>query len=248
MVDVGSGCFVDGVTRGSAAQEAGLRTGDLITAMDTVVIHRCDDLKNQIVGHPPGDRIHLDLRRNTIGPGSDKVAIEVTLSTRADVLHHRFVGHPMEPLELADADNEQRSYDLGDLKGRTTVIGWFLLSKCSGCSALFDRVQDAMTARKFQTAPQLLAVTPRAPEQHGAPPVQFRKSFTSSTQLALAEPETFEDFAIDDADRVHFMVVDCRGVVRFVTPIAPQGDDLDAAVDEVLAAAEQAEHSRTQRR
>ena len=40
------------------------------------------------------------------------------------------------------------------------------------------------------------------------------------------------------------MVIDCRGVVRFVAPIAPDADDLDAALDEVLAAAEQAEHAR----
>ena len=36
------------------------------------------------------------------------------------------------------------------------------------------------------------------------------------------------------------MVVDCRGIVQFVAPIAPDSDDLDAALDELLAAAEQA--------
>jgi hypothetical protein len=261
MVDTGSGCLVDGVTRGSAAQEAGIRQGDLIIAIDRIATLRCDDLKNRIVGHPAGDRIKLDLRRGNTGVTS----IEVTLSTRADVLHHRFVGHTMEPLELPDADNAKQSYDLGDLQGRTTVIGWFLLSTCTGCSQLFDRVSDAMAARKFQTAPQLLAVTRRAsepttivlngrstwvtnPNGLPSPLLPYRKTFTSSTPLAIAEPETFEDFAIDDPERVHFMVIDCRGVVRFVTPIAPQSDDIDAAIDEVLAAAEQAEHSRTQRR
>jgi hypothetical protein len=78
----------------------------------------------------------------------------------------------------------------------------------------------------------------------------FRTSFgfTTSVPLALATESTFSELAIDDPERVHFMVIDCRGVVRFVAPIAPGSDDLDAAIDEVLAAAEQAEHSRSQRR
>ena len=44
-----------------------------------------------------------------------------------------------------------------------------------------------------------------------------------------------------------FLVIDCRGVVRLVAPIAPDADDIDAATDEVLAGAEQAEHARTRR-
>ena len=45
-------------------------------------------------------------------------------------------------------------------------------------------------------------------------------------------------------ERVFFMVIDGHGVVRFVAPLAPNADDLDAALDDLLAAAEQAEHAR----
>jgi len=47
-----------------------------------------------------------------------------------------------------------------------------------------------------------------------------------------------------DDDRVYFFVIDCRGVVQLVAPIAPDADDIDASADEVAAAAEQAEHLR----
>jgi hypothetical protein len=66
--------------------------------------------------------------------------------------------------------------------------------------------------------------------------------------LAVADMDLFEHLALKDSERISFMVIDCRGVVRFVAPIAPEADDLDAALDDILAAAEQAEHQRTSRR
>jgi hypothetical protein len=50
-----------------------------------------------------------------------------------------------------------------------------------------------------------------------------------------------------DKDRAFFLVIDCKGIVRLVMPIAPDSDDVDAAVDEVLAGAEQADHARARR-
>ena len=58
--------------------------------------------------------------------------------------------------------------------------------------------------------------------------------------LLVGDTETFQRFSITDVDRVFFMVIDCRGIVSYVAPIAPDADDLDAALDELYAAAEQA--------
>ena len=63
----------------------------------------------------------------------------------------------------------------------------------------------------------------------------------------MAEPDVFDALALKDSLRVSFMVIDCRGVVRFVAPIAPDADDLDAALDDILAAVEQAEYQRNRR-
>jgi hypothetical protein len=43
------------------------------------------------------------------------------------------------------------------------------------------------------------------------------------------------------------MVLDRTGVVRFIAPISPDDDAADAAIDDVLAAAEQAERAPTSR-
>lgn len=235
------GCHVDSITRGSAAEDAGLQPNDLIAAIDGLVLQAtaqqpylpCDVLRTQILSHPSGDVVRLDLSR--LG---EHVVVNVTLSTRAEVLHRRFVGHAMDGISVSDIDDDTHSFEL-DQHGKTTVVGWFSM-RCVGCTTAFERVFDGLMRRTKGIHPLFLAVT------HGAPK-DLRKLFATDIALANADEGTFRDLAIDD-ERVQFMVIDCRGIVRFVSPVAPDGDDLDAAVDEVLAAAEQAEHARVSRR
>ena len=68
------------------------------------------------------------------------------------------------------------------------------------------------------------------------------------TSQGVPHENDFRDLTLKENDRIQVMIVDCRGIVRFVAPVAPDADDLEAAIDEILAAAEQAEHQRTQRR
>jgi hypothetical protein len=238
-------CSIGGITPASPAQDAGLMWGDAVTAIDgmsTAGPTPCSTLQDQIVSHRPGDEIQLDVRR-----GTQRLTIRATLSTRAEVLHRRFVDEPMFHTELADFDNDKLSYDLGARRGRTTIVGWFMLENCIGCARVFDRVLDGLHKRSkdADTAPSVLAVT--APGRRGDL-AGLRKTFTTSVSLAMSDMDVFEQIALKDSERISFMVIDCRGVVRFVAPIAPDADDLDAALDDVLAAAEQAEHQRTSRR
>lgn len=255
MEDHAGGCQVTGVTTGSAAQDAGLREWDLVLAIDGARTPNCTTLRNQIIANAPGHVIRLDVRR-----GTEQIVLQAPLSTRAEVLHRRLVGHEMVSTEVIDAD-DKRSFDLADTRGKTIVIGWFMIERCAGCSSVFDRVSDGIKDRlkEAESPPLVLAISPEpqltnsiAQLQQGrrftaaTPPASVRKSFsfTTTVPLALASDDTFVELAIDDPERIHFMVIDCRGVVRFVAPVAPGSDDIEAAIDEVLAAAEQAEHSR----
>jgi hypothetical protein len=237
MGDVPGGCQVGDLVAGGPAKEAGVRQFDLITAIDGVqlasqpaTIGSCNVLVATITSHAPGDTIQLDIRR-----GFDPISIKVTLSTRAEVLHRRLVGHSLGSVALSDADDPRRTYDLAS--GHVTVLGWFRADSCSGCSLLFDKVHDRLRERLHgEDMPDVLAATPADKPKQGASPI--KKSFTASVPLALAPPDAFDDELLE-ADRVLFVILDCHGVARFVAPIAPDSDDADAALDEVLAAAEQ---------
>jgi hypothetical protein len=239
------GCSISNITPDSPAEDAGLRFGDVIVAIEGARIFNgpgsqpCNVLRDAIMAHRPGEVVKLDVRR-----GSSNVVINASLSTRADILHRRLVGKRLMPTELVDLDNTERSVDLADQRGQTSVVGWFSLEGCVGCGAVFDRVADGIRERLADARPAMFAVT--APSTRGNLQ-SMRKTFTSTVPIAIAEQTEFDDLALKDTDRVNFMVIDCRGVVRFVAPIAPGAEDIEAAVDEVLAATEQAEHLRTRR-
>jgi PDZ domain-containing protein len=234
------GCIIENVVRGGAAWDAGMQLGDLVVAIDTFPLDAkspCDQLVTMITAHAPGDKIRLDIARNAV-----PMVLTPILMTRAEVLQHR-IGPRMDTVEVIDADDAHRRYNLGEPTGRTQVVG-FYLPACSGCSRMFERVADGLRKRALG-APFLLGVTPNPIREDVA---MIRKNFAPGVPLALADSDTFDAFAMTDPERVFFIVIDCRGIIRIVAPIAPESDDVDAAVDEVLAAVEQAEHARVSRR
>jgi hypothetical protein len=239
------GCMIEGVSPGGAAAEAGMHSGDLVLAIDAIPLDSklpaalppCERLVAAITAHAAGDAVRIDVAR-----GTQQIVLNATLTTRAEVLQKK-VGHRMESTDVTDVDDPRHHFDLGERKSRTTVIGFFL-QQCSNCARVFDRVSDGL--KKRAGAAVVLGVTPRSAHDDGT--VNLRKSFTAQVPLAIADNDTFEAMSMNDQERVFFMVTDCKGIIRIVAPIAPDADDLEASVDEVLAAAEQAEHTRTARR
>src|SRR5690606_1709974 len=57
------GALVSGVTPGSAAEEAGLKAGDVILALDGQSIERSGDLAARIGMAAPGDRVRIAIVR-----------------------------------------------------------------------------------------------------------------------------------------------------------------------------------------
>lgn len=234
MHDNAPGCRVDQVIQSSAADDAGLRIGDVIVAIDDNPTQACQVLTNGIIAHSLGDTVRLDLHR-----GYGRMVVKATLTSRSEVLHRRFVGRPIDGFDATGEDGSP--FELSELHGRPTVIGWFDVHHCVGCAAIFDQIETRLHARMGDSAPRLLAITGGSPDNLKT----LRASFASSVSLAIADEESpYVLFASGDPGRVHLMVLDTRGTVRFATPIAPDDDDLDAALDEVIAASEQAEHAR----
>jgi serine protease Do len=75
---VDSGALVEQVVPGTPAREAGVRKGDIITALGDTRIASYGDLLGALRDHEPGDRVTLTIFRN----GEDK-KLEVTLGERS---------------------------------------------------------------------------------------------------------------------------------------------------------------------
>jgi putative serine protease PepD len=72
-----AGALVQGVTSGGPADDAGLRSGDIVTAIGSTAIKGTNDLVATIATHKPGDRVSVSVRR-----GSQTRELTVTLGTQ----------------------------------------------------------------------------------------------------------------------------------------------------------------------
>ncbi len=73
------GAQITGVTNGQPADDAGLRTGDLVVAVDGKTITSSIDLIVAIRSHVKGDHLKLTVKR-----GSDTQQLTLTLDARSD--------------------------------------------------------------------------------------------------------------------------------------------------------------------
>jgi putative serine protease PepD len=73
----GSGAQVGSVSAGTPAEKAGLKAGDVITALDGKPITKADDLTAAITAHAPNDKVTLTITLN-----GKTQTIDVTLGAR----------------------------------------------------------------------------------------------------------------------------------------------------------------------
>jgi putative serine protease PepD len=65
------------VSAGTPAEKAGLKAGDVITALDGKPVTKADDLTAAITAHAPNDKVTLTITRN-----GKTQTIDVTLGAR----------------------------------------------------------------------------------------------------------------------------------------------------------------------
>ena len=76
-LDVVEGIYIDKVTDASAAEEAGLMKGDVVTEFDGKKVTKMSELQEAIAQHRPGDKVSLPYKR-----GKKEHKINVTLKAR----------------------------------------------------------------------------------------------------------------------------------------------------------------------
>jgi serine protease Do len=73
----GEGAIISSLTPNGPGSKAGLKDGDVITAIDGKSVRGSDDLTMDVISHAPGSRVTLDIVRN-----NQPMKIDVTLGTR----------------------------------------------------------------------------------------------------------------------------------------------------------------------
>jgi membrane-associated protease RseP (regulator of RpoE activity) len=227
-------CVINRVENGSGAEAARLRPGDVFAALDGHAVPNCDALVSLIQTRAPGSIVSLAMRRNETA-----LTVRAELLTRDEVLRRRLVGQPA-PATALIAVEDRKEVDLSLIK-QTTIIGWYP-STCTGCEAVLQTVGKWARERQSRRSPiALVAATASDSNRSIEDTIASLRLAQRSLDLPLlvAEPRTYEQFAIADADRVSFLVIDCRGMVQYASPVVPNVADTEAVLDELFAAAEQ---------
>ncbi|HET7502484.1 MAG TPA: PDZ domain-containing protein [Kofleriaceae bacterium] len=232
-------CMIEAATRESPAEAAGLRGGDIVAAVDGKPIANCGVLLDEITSHAPGDTVQIKVQRL-----SSHLTVGVQLTTR-DALLHKVIGKPMVETNLVGVEDGE-VYDLSALRGRMAIVGLYNPA-CVDCAQLFGKFSEWARdkARKGGPSALVLAVVARDTLHD---PVALQRSLdvplaigelTAPAQDGASSPFSRE-LVISDRDRLGVIVIDGRGTVQYVGPIAPNSDDTEAVLDELFAAAEQA--------
>lgn len=75
------GVYVDGVNKGSAAEDAGLRSKDVITKINGVAVNTSPELQEQVAKYSPGDKLAVEVIRD-----GKSAALNVTLKNKYNTL------------------------------------------------------------------------------------------------------------------------------------------------------------------
>ncbi|NKJ08300.1 DegQ family serine endoprotease [Rhizobium sp. SG741] len=95
------GALIGSVESGSAAARAGLRTGDVVTAIDNRPVHSATDLRNRIGLTPIGTRINVTVKR---GDGERVIAVAITSEDRSSA---DLSGTPLDGAKMREASAEE---------------------------------------------------------------------------------------------------------------------------------------------
>lgn len=223
----GGRCVIAEVTPGGSASIAGLRSGDEVLTLDGAVVPSCDVLVTMIQAHELGQSVKIEVRRN-----GSVLAMRTLLLTRTEVLRRRYVGKIVPTVDAVRYD-DRNTTELFETR-KTTIVGWFD-PKCTNCLSAFSSV--AKWARNRKHIRVLAAIRrPMTGDLSELKPI----ASVLDAPLVVTDSESYQTFTIADLDRVYFTVIDCKGLVTEVVPIVSDADDVDAALDELFAAAEQA--------
>jgi len=242
-------CEVQRVEESSPADAAHLLPNDLIITFEgqrlvaTPTIDACRQLTNAIATHAVGDVVHFDVIRH-----GTPTALSATLSSRSELLNRLYIDRPAPTLTLIDAEDPETSISLD--VGRTTIVGWYFPSLCIDCHVTFERLADRAAKRTGREIQVIAAARPTSSQQsyESIDPKDLvdalgvRHGVAPGVRAAATGAPAFKELI--EEPRIYFTVIDRGGVVRFIAPASPEADDVDAVLDEIVAAAEHCERAR----
>jgi thiol-disulfide isomerase/thioredoxin len=221
------GVHVKHVLRGSPAEKAGLKEGDLIHSIDGEEVSAPDDVTRIVVGHAPGDAIVAHVSR-----AQAPLSIQVSLAARpsaSEMLRMDLLGAfapawvGVEPVGTAPPA-------LANLRGKVVLLD-FWATWCGPCRLLAPKL-SALQARYGAQGLRVMGITTDDAEKAAL----FAQRVSMRYPIAI-DPKGQTSSVYDVAALPTLFVIDKRGVIRDVSIGYDEGRDaqVEALVKDLLA-------------
>jgi Do/DeqQ family serine protease len=115
----GHGVVVTNVARGSSADQAGLRIGDVITALDGKPLHDSQQLHNAEGLQPVGSTLHMSIRRD----GASRQVSATLAPQKLATLDGRVLDPRLAGVVFSELDESQRSQGLAGVAVASVAAG-----------------------------------------------------------------------------------------------------------------------------
>jgi thiol-disulfide isomerase/thioredoxin len=222
-----AGVLVRDVVHGSPADQADLRSGDVLLRVHGEAVAKPGDVARLVGERGAGQRLNLVLRR---GARERLVAVLLTsVPTSDEIMHMSYVGTPAPPLQALIAARGHPPLTLGAVRGRVTLVE-FWSPWCTVCRMLVPVMNDWHERYQAQGV-KFVAITTEPPSQAAQaaaglgmdyPVASDESEQTTLAYRALALPTLF--------------VIDPDGNVRDVMVgfSRPKMRQLQALIEELL--------------
>lgn len=235
-------CVIEAVTKGTGAELAGLRPGDVFGTIAGADIGTCAEVIKVIQSRDPGEQVAIEVQRNGIA-----TTIKANLYSIDEILRRRYVGRLLPSAQMISVDDKSER-DFGALRGKTTIISWFSPNTCEGCTRVLDKVVSWQKTQPVKGMPISVMSATSDRNKTVTDNLESMKKLARRLDVPLFVTDfgTYDQFTLAAAsgDRINFMVVDHRGVVQHVALISPESDDVRASLDELYAAVETAQQRK----
>ncbi len=196
------GILIKGVLNKTPAEKAGLKSGDLITAIDSSPVQNREELMTILRGKGVGNSVTVHFTRQ--GKVDKKTLKLEALPDRVELMQKQVMDKPLPPLKVVTVQ-DRKTLTNANLLGKISIVE-FWATWCPACRSAIPRLNEWT---KAHPKIQIIGIT----DESEALVKEFLKTEKMNYTVAIDAEQSLQT-ALQVGSIPTFLLVDSKGIVR----------------------------------